>query len=119
LGYVPEQDKHDACAAALAFVQPSVNESLSIVIMESWMAGRPVVVHAGCPVTAHHATRSQGGLAFGTYFEFEEILNLLLEQPVLGDRLAENGRAYVLGELSWSSCIARFDAAMRKFGLLG
>jgi glycosyltransferase involved in cell wall biosynthesis len=118
LGYVSEQDKHDACAAALAFVQPSVNESLSIVIMESWLAGRPVVVHAGCAVTAHHTKRSQGGLAFGTYFEFEEILNLLLGRPELGDRLGRNGRAYVLDELSWSSCLERFDVAMRKFGLM-
>ncbi len=100
-------------------MQPSVNESLSIVIMESWLAGRPVVVHARCAVTSHHAKRSQGGLAFGTYFEFEEILNVLLEQRELGNRLAKNGRAYVLGELSWSSCLARFDAAMRKFGLMG
>jgi len=117
LGYVSEQDKHDACAAALAFVQPSVNESLSIVIMESWLAGRPVVVHAGCAVTRDHAQRSQGGLAFGTYFEFEEILNLLLEQPEVADALARNGRAYVTGELSWSRCLERFDAAMQKFGL--
>jgi len=119
LGYVSEQDKHDACAAALAFVQPSINESLSIVIMESWLAGRPVVVHAGCAVTAHHAKRSQGGLAFGTYFEFEEILNLLLEQPELGDALARSGRAYVTDELSWPKCLERFDAAMHQFGLRG
>jgi glycosyltransferase involved in cell wall biosynthesis len=117
LGYVSEQDKHDACAAALAFVQPSVNESLSIVIMESWLAGRPVVVHAGCAVTRDHARRSQGGLAFGTYFEFEEILNLLVERPDVADALARNGRAYVLNELSWSRCLERFEAAMRKFGL--
>jgi glycosyltransferase involved in cell wall biosynthesis len=119
LGYVSEQDKHDACAAALAFVQPSVNESLSIVIMESWLASRPVVVHAGCAVTAHHVKRSQGGLAFGTYFEFEEILNLLLDEPGLGDALARNGRAYVLNELSWPRCLERFDAVMHKFGLGG
>jgi glycosyltransferase involved in cell wall biosynthesis len=117
LGYVSEQDKHDACAAALAFVQPSVNESLSIVIMESWLAGRPVVVHAGCAVTSFHARRSQGGLPFGSYFEFEEILNLLLERPELAARLGANGRAYVLGTYSWAACLGRFDAAMRKFGL--
>ncbi len=117
LGYVSEQDKHDAHAAATAFVQPSVNESLSIVLMESWLAGRPVVVHAGCAVTSYHAKRSQGGLAFGSYFEFEEILNLLLEQPDLADRLAENGRAYVLNELSWSRGLERFHATMQKFRL--
>ncbi|MBN1917881.1 MAG: glycosyltransferase family 4 protein [Verrucomicrobia bacterium] len=119
LGYVSEQTKHDACAAALAFVQPSVNESLSIVIMESWLAGRPVVVHAGCAVTRDHAHRSQGGLAFGTYFEFEEILNLLLERPDAADALARNGRAYVRNELSWSKCLERFETAMRRFGLVG
>ncbi len=117
LGYVPEQDKHDACAAALAFVQPSVNESLSIVIMESWLAGRPVVVHARCAVTSHHARRSQGGLAFNDYFEFEEIVNLLLEQRELARRLAGNGRAYVTGELSWARCLERFHALMQKLGL--
>ena len=117
LGYVSEQDKHDAHAAATAFVQPSVNESLSIVLMESWLAGRPVVVHAGCAVTSYHAKRSQGGLAFGSYFEFEEILNLLLERPELADRLARNGRAYVLDELSWSRGLERFHATMRQFGL--
>ncbi len=117
LGYVSEQDKHDAHAAATAFVQPSVNESLSIVLMESWLAGRPVVVHAGCAVTSYHAKRSQGGLAFGSYFEFEEILNLLLERPELADRLARNGRAYVLDELSWSRGLERFHATMQKFRL--
>lgn len=117
LGYVSEQDKHDACAAALAFVQPSVNESLSIVLMESWLAGRPVIVHAGCAVTSFHAKRSQGGLPFGTYFEFEEIVNLLLEQPDLADRLGRNGRRHVLDTYSWAACLERFDAAMRKFGL--
>jgi glycosyltransferase involved in cell wall biosynthesis len=117
LGYVSEQDKHDAHAAATAFVQPSVNESLSIVLMESWLAGRPVVVHAGCAVTSWHARRSQGGLPFGTYFEFEEVLNLLLDEPGLADRLGQNGRAYVAREFSWAACLERFDAATRKFGL--
>jgi len=117
LGYVGEQEKHDACAAATAFVQPSVNESLSIVVMESWLAGRPVIVHAGCPVTSWHVRRSQGGLPFGTYFEFEEILNLFLERPELADRLGHNGLAYVLKEYSWSSSLERFHAVMGKFGL--
>jgi len=117
LGYVSEQDKHDACAAATAFVQPSVNESLSIVIMESWLAGRPVIVHNRCAVTSFHAARSQGGLAFDAYFEFEEILNLLLDQPALADRLGQNGRSHVLTEYSWAACLERFESAMRTFGL--
>ena len=119
LGYVSEQDKHDACAAATAFIQPSVNESLSIVIMESWLAGRPVIVHAGCAVTSWHANRSQGGLPFGTYFEFQEILNLLLDQPQLADRLGQNGHTHVLKQYSWPACLNRVQAAMQKFGLAG
>ena len=48
LGFVPLQDKYDAYAAATFLCQPSLNESFSIVIMESWLCKSPVLVHAKC-----------------------------------------------------------------------
>ena len=51
LGFVPLQDKYDAYAAATLLCQPSLNESFSLVIMESWLAGTPVLVNGRCPVT--------------------------------------------------------------------
>ena len=71
--------KAAAYAAATVVCQPSVNESFSIVLMEAWLAGTPVLVHARCPVTTHHVFQAGGGLAFEDFYEFAEALDLLLE----------------------------------------
>ena len=65
-GVLDEQGKMDACAGALALCQPSVNESFSRVIMESWLNEVPVLVHAGCAVTVGHCRRSGGGSGSAT-----------------------------------------------------
>ena len=64
LGYLDLAAKTAAYAAAAVVCQPSVDESFSIVLMEAWLAGTPVLVHARCPVTTHHVFQSGGGLAF-------------------------------------------------------
>src|SRR5262249_50809979 len=50
LGYLDAAAKAAAYAAATIVCQPSVNESFSIVLMEAWLAGTPVLVHARCAV---------------------------------------------------------------------
>ena len=101
LGFVPIQDKYNAYAAATLLCQPSVRESFSIVLMESWVAGRPVLVHSDCAVTKDHCRHSNGGLYFSTYDEFALCLDLLLDRPRLAARMGENGRAYVLENFGW------------------
>ena len=64
LGYVETQEKYDACSAALLLCQPSMNESFSLVVMESWLCGRPVLVHEACNVTSYFAKTVGGGLYF-------------------------------------------------------
>jgi len=44
VGFVSEQEKRNAMAGALVFCHPSLNESLGIVILESWLARTPVLV---------------------------------------------------------------------------
>lgn len=112
LGFQQGQRKLDAYAAATLLCQPSVNESFSIVIMESWLAGVPVLVHSDCRVTRYHAERSQGGLCFRSYEEFEAILDLLLARPELRRGLGANGRAYVQSQYSWPAVLKRFTAAL-------
>lgn len=112
LGFVSEQEKHDAMAGATAFCHPSVNESFSIVILESWLSGTPVLVHAGGDVMPHHCRRSNGGLWFRNYPEFEEALTLLLTQPGLRDALGAAGHRYVEREYSWAAVEGRLLAAL-------
>jgi glycosyltransferase involved in cell wall biosynthesis len=112
LGFVSESEKHDAMAASLAFVHPSVNESFSIVIMESWLAGTPVLVHGGGDVMPFHCRQSGGGLWFRNYPEFEEEAMLLVTNPELRNRLGSAGRQYVLDRYNWASVGKRLANAL-------
>ena len=108
----PDWRQRDAMyAAATMFCQPSVNESLSIVMMQAWLADRPVLVHAGGAVTRDHCERSNGGLWFGSYAEFEEVVDRLLASPQLRDALGRSGGDYVRQTYSWEAVLDRFHEA--------
>lgn len=102
LGFLSDQEKADAYAAADVFVQPSLYESFSIVLMEAWLQGAPALVHADCAVTADHARRSGGGLAFGDFGAFASALDLLLARPDLRRDLGARGQAYVRATCDWA-----------------
>jgi glycosyltransferase involved in cell wall biosynthesis len=108
LGFVPLQDKFDAYAAATLFCMPSLNESFSIVIMESWLCDTPVLVHAGCEVTKDHCIKSNGGLYFNDYDEFEECVKYFLAHPTKRDMMAQNGKKYVITNYSWEIIVERY-----------
>ncbi len=114
-GFVTEDEKAAACAGALALCQPSFNESFSFTIMEAWLAGRPVLVHADCPVTRGHVRRSLGGLWFRNYEEFAAVVSWLLSNARLADRLGANGRQYVLHNYTWPAIIRRFEVMIRHW----
>ena len=50
LGFLPEEDKFDALSGAELLVMPSFYESLSMVTLEAWALGRPVLANAHCDV---------------------------------------------------------------------
>ena len=70
-GPVGEATKWGALRGAVALVSPSAYESFSLVLLEAWNAGVPVVVNARCEATREHVLRSGGGLWFRTDAEFE------------------------------------------------
>ncbi len=107
LGVLPEEALPDVFAAALALCQPSLNEGFSIVIMESWLQGRPVMVHQQCAVTRDHVAWSGGGYAFNDYAEFSTALHRLLHDPHHADSLGQRGMAYVLERYTWDAVIDR------------
>lgn len=113
LGFVSEQEKREAMAGAIAFIHPSVNESLSIVILEAWLARTPALVHAKGEVLRWQCESSNGGLWFSRYPEFEEELLFYLENPDKAAIMAEQGRAYTIGKYAPDAVRARFDKAIR------
>ena len=116
LGFLPVQDKYDAYGAAIALCVPSTMESFSIVTMESWLAGRPVVVNAQCPVTTDFCRESNGGLYFSNYAEFREILLTLAGDPGLCTTLALNGGRYVLRNFHPDAIAQNYIRALESWG---
>ena len=109
---VSEDEKQRLLQYALFLCQPSDNESFSIVMMESWLRGRPVVVSANCAVTRAHVVESGGGLFVADEGDFTQVAERLLSDAALARSLGEAGRAYVQKKYSWSAVLHRFDAVM-------
>jgi glycosyltransferase involved in cell wall biosynthesis len=104
----------DVYRRATVLCQPSINESLSIVLLQGWAAQRPALVHGACEVTRWHCERSNGGLWFSSYAEFEEVVDRLTGSREFAATLGRNGRAYVEREYSWPAVLKRFDTAMSR-----
>jgi glycosyltransferase involved in cell wall biosynthesis len=96
LGFVSVEDKHNAFAAAEFLCNPSWFESFSLVIMESWLAKRPILVSEHCAVTTNFCHETNGGLYYNNYREFRECIIYLRENKETGDRMGENGFEYVM-----------------------
>jgi glycosyltransferase involved in cell wall biosynthesis len=101
LGFVPDQDKFDAIAAAELLVMPSPYESLSMVALEAWALGRPVLASARCDVLVGQCLRSNAGLYYEDAREFGAALDRILSDPPLRDTLGRNGRAFFARHYSW------------------
>ncbi len=114
LGFVDKSDKYDAAAAAEFLCQPSKNESFSLVIMESWLCGRPVLVHGKCPVTRNFASESNGGLYFENYFEFEGCVDYFLNNKEKSKIMGENGKKYVTDNFSWDIIVKKYISFFEK-----
>ncbi|MCB0335168.1 MAG: glycosyltransferase family 4 protein, partial [Bdellovibrionales bacterium] len=107
-----EREKHQAMKHSLAVVQPSLNESFSIVIMEAWLLGTAVMVHSQCAVTRDHVVRSGGGLYFSGEDDFIGATQFLISDPEARRELAEAGFQYVKTRYAWDAVLDRFDSVV-------
>jgi glycosyltransferase involved in cell wall biosynthesis len=115
LGFVSQQEKYDAYAAAAFLCQPSLNESFSLVLMESWLAERPALVHGACAVTQEQVVAANAGLFFTNFPEFAGTVDWLLDHPEAAARLGRQGRRYVLDHFHWDVVIDRYRRLIDAF----
>ena len=114
LGFQPEQDKFDALAGAEALIMPSFYESLSMVTLEAWALGRPVLANAHCEVLRGQCRRSNGGLFYENYPEFRESLKLLLASDKLRRALGDSGRRYFEANYTWDIIEGKYLETVRR-----
>jgi glycosyltransferase involved in cell wall biosynthesis len=101
LGFLDDQDKFDALAASDLLLMPSYYESLSMVALEAWALGKPVLANGHCEVLRGQCIRSQAGLYYETQSEFVETLRAISESRGLNAAFSANGRRFFQQHYAW------------------
>jgi glycosyltransferase involved in cell wall biosynthesis len=114
LGFIQAEEMPSAFAASAAYLQPSLLESFSRTIMESWLAGTPVIANACSPVLRWHAERSGAALLYRDEAELQACLELVAEAPEAVGAMAAAGRDYVLRNYSWPAVLDTMEMRLQE-----
>ncbi len=104
-GFVSEETKAAALHEAELLVMPSYFESLSIILLEAWAYGIPTLANGLCDVLKGQTVRSNAGLYYESYMEFEEGLQKILADRSLAENLGKNGNSFIKKYYSWDKII--------------
>jgi hypothetical protein len=88
-------------AAAEVLIMPSYFESLSMVALEAWALGKPVLANGKCDVLRGQCVRSNAGLYYDSGAEFMETLSTLERNRWLAASLGRNGRQFFRDHYDW------------------
>jgi glycosyltransferase involved in cell wall biosynthesis len=113
-GFLTDQQKEDALAAAVCLVMPSPYESLSIVLLEAWRRMTPVLVNGACDVLREQTRRSGGGLYYETAADFGDELEHLAANAALREALGASGRRFVTREYAWNTVRAKMERVLGR-----
>jgi glycosyltransferase involved in cell wall biosynthesis len=113
-GLLSERERLQALEAATVVVVPSPYESLSLLALEAFSVGTPVLANARSEVLVDHCLRSNAGLFYADRDEFVECLNLLLLDRRMRALMGRQGREYVRRNYRWDVVIGKFDRMLAR-----
>jgi glycosyltransferase involved in cell wall biosynthesis len=113
LGFVDDATREALLAHAVALVMPSPYESLSLVVLEAWNHGTPVIVNGRCKPLRGQVQRADGGLFYDLPAEFVEIVRHLAAHRDVARRLGANGLRYVKKEYRWEVVMEKVERVVR------
>ncbi|HEX7088149.1 MAG TPA: glycosyltransferase family 4 protein [Vicinamibacterales bacterium] len=108
-GRLSDQERLLALEAATVVSVPSPYESLSLLALESFAVGTPILANARSEVLVDHCRQSNAGLYYADRDEFVECLRLLVGDARLRAALGRNGRAYVRRNYRWDVILAKYE----------
>ena len=108
-GLLPEAERLEALQAATAVAVPSPYESLSLLALEAFAVGTPVLANARSEVVREHCQRSNAGLYYADRDEFVECLKVLIGNAELREELGRNGQTYVRANYEWDAILRKYD----------
>jgi glycosyltransferase involved in cell wall biosynthesis len=111
LGQVSDDDRWALIRGAVALVSPSATESLALVVLEAWLAGRPVIVNRACDVTDAHVRLSSGGASidFGDPRSGAAALVAAIASRNARSECAALGGAYVRSRYQWQPVVDAYE----------
>ena len=116
LGFVADDVREALLSRARVLLMPSPYESLSMVVLEAWNHGLPVLVNARCAVLRGQVRRADGGLHYRTGAEFAAALDYLLDRPDASQTLGSQGLAYVEREYRWPTVVGKIEDILVRSG---
>jgi glycosyltransferase involved in cell wall biosynthesis len=108
-GTLSDQERLQALEAATVVIVPSPYESLSLLALEAFAVGTPVLANARSEVVVEHCQRSNAGLYYGDRDEFVEALGLLMGDERLRRAMGRNGRDYIRRNYRWDIIIGKYE----------
>ena len=108
-GVLSDQERLQALEAATVVIVPSPFESLSLLALEAFAVGTPVLANERSEVVAQHCRASNAGLYYGERDEFVAALTLLMEDERLRKAMGRNGREYVRRNYRWDIIIGKYE----------
>jgi glycosyltransferase involved in cell wall biosynthesis len=108
-GMLPDEERLHALEAATVVVVPSPYESLSLLALEAFAVGTPILANARAEVLVDHCRQSNAGLFYADRWEFVEALKLLMRDRNLREAMGRNGKAYVERNYRWNIIINKYE----------
>jgi glycosyltransferase involved in cell wall biosynthesis len=108
-GRLSEQERMQALEAATVVVVPSPYESLSLLALEAFAMGTPVLANARSEVLVDHCQKSNAGLYYSDRYEFTECLRLLVADHRLRASMGANGRDYIRRNYRWDVIVGKYE----------
>jgi glycosyltransferase involved in cell wall biosynthesis len=113
-GMLPDEERLYALEAATVVVVPSPYESLSLLALEAFAVGTPVLANARADVLVEHCRRSQAGLYYADRWEFVEALKLLMREPRLRTQMGRNGQIYINRNYRWGLILQKYERLLNR-----
>jgi len=113
-GLLSDRERMQALEAATVVIVPSPYESLSLLALEAFAVGTPVLVNARSEVLVEHCLNSNAGLFYADKDEFVECLKLLVNDAELRAAMGHNGREYVRRNYRWDVVLAKYERTFAK-----
>jgi glycosyltransferase involved in cell wall biosynthesis len=116
LGRVSEDEKLKLIAESMAVLNPSSHESLSMIVVEAMLMGRPAVVNSESPVLKFYTENTKTVLGYSDIESFHATLNKLLDQTnskMLSADLADT-RTWARERFAWQNIFRKLETIVKS-----